>query len=90
MKVPSWLPLFPTPPAEAAKLPPSCCRCREPMVTKDSKLGDRHGGLDPCVVIVGWDWTDFLVTFHVGLSFPIHGGPVPGKLRDASLAAPSL
>lgn len=60
------------------------------MVTKDSKLGDRHGGLDTYVVIVGWDWTDFLVTFHVGLSFPIHGGPVPGKLRDASLAAPFL
>lgn len=90
MKVPSRLPLFPTPPAEAAKPPPSCSGCREPVVTKDSELGDKRGGLDPCVVIVGWDWTDFLVAFHVGLSFPIYGGPVPGKLCDASLAAPSL
>lgn len=90
MKVPSWLPLFPTPPAESAKPPPSCCRCREPVVTKDSKLGDQCGCWDPCVVIRGWDWTDFLVTFHVGLSFPIYGGPVPDKLHDACLAAPSL
>lgn len=59
-------------------------------VTKDSKLGDQHGGLDLYVVMMEWDWTDFLVTFHTGLSFSVCVGFVPGKLHDTSLAPPSF
>lgn len=79
MKVPSRIPFFPTPPEQAAKPLLSHWECWEPMVPKEGELGAWHGGLNPHMVIVEWDWTSSLVAFHVGLSFSIDGGPVPAQ-----------